>query len=63
MDSLKTAVKTSVEAKVTDANALHSFTQDEVNAYCEHINYYLAVYLLSFEYLIIFSYIKDDVDL
>lgn len=42
MDTLKTAVKTNVEAKVSDTNAIHSFTQDEVNAYCEHINYYLA---------------------
>ncbi|KAL4508359.1 hypothetical protein ABPG72_003663 [Tetrahymena utriculariae] len=42
MDTLKTAVKTNVEAKQSDTNAIHSFTQDEVNAYCEHINYYLS---------------------
>jgi len=43
MDNLKTVVKTSVENKVTDSNAVHSFTEDEVNAYVEHINFFLAV--------------------
>jgi len=43
MDTLKTVVKTNVENKVTDSNSVHSFTEDEVNAYVEHINYFLAV--------------------
>lgn len=42
MDNLKTVVKTSVENKVSDSNAVHSFTEDEVNAYVEHINFFLA---------------------
>lgn len=45
MDLLKTVTKTSVDTKLTDVNAIHSFTADEVNAYCHHINYFLAVFL------------------
>lgn len=45
MDTLKSVSKnsTSIQAKVSDSNAIHTFTQDEVNVYSEHINYFLGV--------------------
>lgn len=46
-------------------HVIHSYSQDEVETFCHHINYFLAVPIISRIFLIInfHFYHKNDVDL